>query len=133
MAEKPSPKPSRHRGRPRSAGSQRVADRLREAAERLLRQHSPLELTERRLAAEAGVDEAMIRYYFGGKDGLLLDLTLCHCDAIEEQIAALDGFGAQTPAVTRRIIAALVDAYHGKPWIMHIMISETTRRDSLIR
>lgn len=128
----PSP-PRRVRGRPRGAASARVTDQLLEATEQLLHDCSHLELTERRIAAEAGVDEAMIRYYFGGKDGLLLDLTLRHCDIIEAQISALDALDADTPAVTQKIIQALIEAYHGKPWIMRIMVSETTRKDSLIR
>lgn len=127
------PPPRRVRGRPRGAARLRVTEQLLQASERLLHECSHLELTERRIAAEAGVDEAMIRYYFGGKDGLLLDLTLRRCDEIEEQIAALDGYGGETPAVTQRIVQALIEAYHSKPWIMRIMVSETTRRDSLIR
>lgn len=125
--------PRRVRGRPRRDARIRVTEQLLEAAERLLKDCSHIELSERRIAAEAGVDEAMIRYYFGSKDGLLLDLTLRHCDEIEEQIAALDGYGSATPAVTQRIINALIEAYFSKPWIIRIMVLETTRKDSLIR
>lgn len=133
MSQNEPPLPRRVRGRPRGAASARVTDQLLEATDRLLHECSHLELTERRIATEAGVDEAMIRYYFGGKDGLLLDLILRYCDEIEEQIGALGSFGPETPAVTQKIIAALILAYYGKPWILRIMISESTRRDSLIR
>ena len=65
---------SRTKGRPDSAeGVGR--DALLEAAVQELRSATPESLTLAGVAARAGVHPALIRYYFGNKDGLLRDVA----------------------------------------------------------
>ena len=47
-------------------------------------------LTERKIAAAADTNEAMIHYYFDGKDGLLFALILRYYDEVAAKLNALD-------------------------------------------
>ncbi|WP_233146105.1 TetR/AcrR family transcriptional regulator [Pigmentiphaga sp. NML080357] len=67
-------------GRPRGAGrpvdSQSVGrDRIIECTVELLKRRTPEELTILEIAAEAGVNRALVRYYFGDLRGLLHEVT----------------------------------------------------------
>lgn len=125
-----SPAPKRPRGRPRSATKRQVIDKLLEAAELFLRDHSHVDLTERKIAEAAGVDDAMINYYFGGKDGLLFNVLVHQNNEIEKKLRALDTIDPGSPSVTRNIFEILIDAYYDKPWITKYAASEFTRNGS---
>jgi AcrR family transcriptional regulator len=81
-------KPRRGRGRPRS--SQAVAGRetIVAAARQLLDKVAPHQATISSIARQAGVDPALVRYYFKSRDTLLL--------AVIEDI--LNSWGASHPA-----------------------------------
>jgi len=81
-------KPRRGRGRPRS--SQAVAGReaIVAAARQLLDKVAPHQATISSIARQAGVDPALVRYYFKSRDTLLL--------AVIEDI--LNSWGAEHPA-----------------------------------
>lgn len=59
----------RGRGRPRKSARPK-GDDLMQAAKKLFLLHPYTEVTTRAVAVEAGVDCALIRYYFGNKEGL---------------------------------------------------------------
>lgn len=56
--------------------TQSTPDRLLAAAERLVVREGVRALTVRRIATEAGVNSALVRYHFGDMDGLLGQLAL---------------------------------------------------------
>jgi AcrR family transcriptional regulator len=60
------------RGRPPKELQRHVIEHLMEAAEAALMSKTAKEIKIRDIAAAAGVNEAMINYYFGGKDGLMV-------------------------------------------------------------
>jgi AcrR family transcriptional regulator len=62
------------RGRPSAHLQRHVFDDLIRATEDALDQKNAHEITVREISNAAGTSEAMIRYYFGGKEGLLLEL-----------------------------------------------------------
>lgn len=68
-------------------------DRLLSGAERLVVREGVRALTVRRIAAEAGVNSALVRYHFGDTDGLLAELALRNAaqlaDARTRLLAAL--------------------------------------------
>jgi AcrR family transcriptional regulator len=64
----------RGRGRPRKAIQGQVIQDLMTAAEFVLADKSAKEITLYDIASAADVDETMIHYYFGGKDGLMIAL-----------------------------------------------------------
>lgn len=123
----------RVRGRPRHSDSVPVADNLVAAADRLLRESSYIDLSERQIADAAGVDVAMIRYYFGSKEGLLVELLSREVEASSQRLQVLDTMDIHVPGVTRRIFALLAELYYSKPWVMGVMIAENTRKTSRIR
>jgi AcrR family transcriptional regulator len=121
------------RGRPRSAAKVPVVQRLLDATEALLRTHSHVDLTERKVAAAAGVDDRMIHYYFRDKDGLIFAVIARYCDAASTSLTALDTIDLMSETVTRDIYRVLINAYYAKPWIARIMASELAHEHSPIK
>jgi AcrR family transcriptional regulator len=121
------------RGRPRNAAQVPVVQRLLDATEELLRDHNHVELTERKIAADAGVDIRMIHYYFGDKDGLIFAVIARYCDAASVTLATLDAIIPTSESVTRQIYKVLVGAYYAKPWIARILASELAHGHSPIK
>ncbi len=62
----------RSKGRPVSGDNDVGRDRLLAAAETLLKTLPPARVTISRIAQEAGVDPALVRYYFGDRTRLLM-------------------------------------------------------------
>lgn len=123
----------RTRGRPRNAAKAQIVEQLIEAADSLLRDHNHHDLTEMRIAEEAGVDKRMIHYYFGDKDGLLFEVIARRGDEVMERLKALDRIDAASPHVTRQIVEILVDAHYAIPWVAKTMVSEAGRSGSTIK
>lgn len=73
MSKSGAPK-SHSRGRPPTRIRRDIVQDLMEAAEAVLATKSAREITIREIAQKAGADEAMIHYYFGGKDQLMISL-----------------------------------------------------------
>lgn len=76
------------RGRPQDPEVQQERKaKLIAAAHQLMKQRSVKNITIRELAAEAGMQSAMISYYFGSKEGLFLamleELSLQHFSALK--------------------------------------------------
>jgi AcrR family transcriptional regulator len=61
-------------GRPRSEGSSSTRDALLDAAEALMLDEGYAAVTSRRVAAKAGIDAALVYYYFGTMDDLCIAL-----------------------------------------------------------
>jgi TetR/AcrR family transcriptional regulator len=121
------------RGRPRGTGKAHVVERLLDVTEALLQESSHFDLTERRVAAAAGVDDRMIHYYFRDKDGLIFAVIERYCDSLSDSFAELDAIDPKSKGVTRQIYKILVDAYFTKSWIARILASELARNHSPIK
>jgi len=119
------------RGRPPSKRRNRVAESLLAAAERQLESAGLMQTTERTIAAEAGVNHAMIHYYFGGISGLLTALLQDLSDSISEEyrrLAADTGWFHERP--TRHLLQRLVTVYYAKPWLAKISVSQLAPEQS---
>jgi AcrR family transcriptional regulator len=119
------------RGRPPSQRRDRVVERLLAAAERQLESAGLSQTTERTIAAEAGVNHAMIHYYFGGMSGLLTALLQKLSDSISEEfrrLAADTAWFHERP--TRHLIQRLVAVYYAKPWLAKISVSQMAPEQS---
>lgn len=84
-------------------------DRLLHAAETLVVRDGVVALSVRRIAAEAGVNSALIRYYFGDTDGLLRELA--HRNAVlirDARTRLLDALDKRTAPDLVASIDALV-------------------------
>src|SRR2546429_4043277 len=64
----------RARGRPKGASAGQVRERLLGAARELFLRYGYRAVSSRQIGAAAGVNFAMIRYYFGGKPGLYREI-----------------------------------------------------------
>lgn len=133
MATRPSTTSKRGRGRPRADGKTSVVAKLIEAAETLLRECHHHELSERKIAAAAGTNEAMIHYYFGGKDGLLFEVMLRYYDDVIDKLKALETVDPRSPTATRDMFKIMKDAYYEKHWIARMVIAEFARGSSVFK
>src|ERR1700751_5415207 len=82
----------RGRGRPRSGTGGHVRERLLQAARELFLRYGYRAVSSRQIGAAAGVNFAMIRYYFGGKPGLYREILQA---LVAEQLRALDAASAE--------------------------------------
>lgn len=121
------------RGRPRNKAQKPVHERLLEATELLLRDHTHFELTERKIVTAAGTKDAMIHYYFGDKDGLLFDVIVRYYDDVMARLKALDTLDPALDHITYDIFRILIDAYYARPWITRMALSEFARGRSAIK
>lgn len=126
------PTSKRTRGRPRSDTKGQVIEKLLEATELFLRDNSHFDLTERKIASVAGVNDAMINYYFGGKDKLLFEIITHQMNELERKLRVLDTIKLESKSITRDIFKILINTYYDKPWIAKFAVSEFGRRGSAI-
>jgi AcrR family transcriptional regulator len=89
----------------------------------------------RDLAQQANINPAMIRYYFGSKDGLIIELLHSYFRKLNEGLSALR---AMPDAVIRAdptyyLIRTIVSHYAAMPALNSIVATELRRKDSRIR
>ena len=103
------PKPKRGQGRPVSGTNDVGRERLLVATEKLLRTLPPARVTISRIAQEADVDPALVRYYFGNRAALLVavvDRVTAHPNrSVQADIKPADALSqniAQTVQLVRR-------------------------------
>lgn len=71
--------PSGRKGRPRKDDDRAAArERLLDAAHELMCERGTIDVPVNEIAIRTGLNVALINYYFGGKDGLLLHLAMRH-------------------------------------------------------
>ncbi|QCI95760.1 TetR/AcrR family transcriptional regulator [Novosphingobium sp. EMRT-2] len=70
-----SKQPRRGKGRPVGSGDGVGKETLIAATKKLLQELTPAQVTIAAIAREAGADPALVRYYFGSREALLLEVT----------------------------------------------------------
>jgi AcrR family transcriptional regulator len=121
------------RGRPSDAVRRDIVQDLMDAAEVALARKSAKELTLREIAAIAGTDDTMIRYYFGGKDGLLMSLirdTMKSAPYRKSNEIILDCIQRKT---VHPLVSTLASHFYSRPNLIKMMILEISQEDSNIR
>lgn len=93
-AESPPRKPAATRGRPpKSAKGPDLREKILDAAEGLFARHGFYGVTTRQVAFEAGVDVALIHYYFGAKIGLFDAVFLRRAEILNKvRLDSLDAY-----------------------------------------
>jgi len=100
------------RGRPSKGTGVDLKQTILDAAEGLFARHGFYGVTTRQVAAEAGVDTALIHYYFGAKRELFDAVFLRRAEILNaERLASMDAYekahaGAMT---TKGVIAAFIE------------------------
>jgi AcrR family transcriptional regulator len=92
--------PTAKRGRPpkaKAAGTADTRDLILDAAEDLFSKHGFYGVTIREVAREAGVDTALVHYYFGAKRGLFDAVFLRRAEVWNnERVDAINRYAAET-------------------------------------
>ncbi len=111
----------RRAGRPRAGSAGNVRERLLQAARELFLRYGYRAVSSRQIGTAAGVNFAMIRYYFGGKPGLYREILQ---GALPAQLqgfqAQADGGAAQLPDILENIVRV----WAANPWIAGFVLRE---------
>lgn len=123
-------KPAPSLGRPSGGDSERVRAELLQAARNLFLANEFKAVSVRQIAAAAGVNGAMVNYYFGGKQGLYLAMVEELLQRLQDSLADM-GTGADMS------IAAFSTQYcrllAENPWWPNFMVREVLFSDGAIR
>lgn len=125
---------SRRRGRPKGGSSGEVHDALLAAFGECLEEKAHSEITIKEVADRAGTSQEMVRYYFGGKDGLITAFIRERSESFMERLRDLERDILDMPGnPTRNLFATLVDLYLGNRLVYRISTSEFLKTKSAIR
>jgi TetR/AcrR family transcriptional regulator len=111
----------RGRGRPRAGSAGKVRERLLQAARELFLRYGYRAVSSRQIGAAAGVNFAMIRYYFGGKPGLYREIL--H-RLLPAELADLESWGDGGGGQLADILANIVRVWAANPWIAGFVLRE---------
>jgi AcrR family transcriptional regulator len=122
------------RGRPRADAGRHVSSALLDAAESALRLKGHGELTSREIASLACTNQAMIKYYFDGKEGLFSTLIEI---ALNRVVADLQQFERDLGNVpgnpTKSLITLLTHHYFSAAPLYKVLMNELRNDNSSIR
>jgi AcrR family transcriptional regulator len=123
--------PPRRRGRPPNAADSRVREALLDSARTLFLRYGFRAVSSRQIAAAAGVNPAMIHYYFGDKEGLYRAMYEAAAMPVFSRVAAMftDPGSVDVEGLARtqmRMLAA-------NPWIPGLIVREVLASDGSFR
>ena len=110
----------RGRGRPKGASAGQVRERLLAAARELFLRYGYRAVSSRQIGAAAGVNFAMIRYYFGGKPGLYREILQ---GVLPAPIAGALQMGGSPPKLAD-ILSNITRVWAANPWIAGFVLRE---------
>jgi len=110
----------RARGRPKGASAGQVRERLLGAARELFLRYGYRAVSSRQIGAAAGVNFAMIRYYFGGKPGLYREILQ---GVLPAPIAGALQMGGSPPKLAD-ILSNITRVWAANPWIAGFVLRE---------
>jgi AcrR family transcriptional regulator len=121
----------RGRGRPAAANAEDVREKLLGAARELFPRYGYRAVSSRQIGAAAGVNFAMIRYYFGGKPGLYREMLQ---GVLQPARASLDAMTASNvPVRLGDVLANITRSWAGNPWIAGFVVREVLAPDGPMR
>jgi TetR/AcrR family transcriptional regulator len=117
------PRRRRGRGRPRGASAGNVRERLLAAARELFLRYGYRAVSSRQIGAAAGVNFAMIRYYFGGKPGLYREILQ---SVLPPEVAALLGAPQESGREMKlaNVLNHMTRVWAANPWIAGFVLRE---------
>ena len=111
----------RGRGRPRAASAGNVRERLLHAARELFLRYGYRAVSSRQIGAAAGVNFAMIRYYFGGKPGLYREILQ---GLLPPQLHEFEAWAEAGGAALPEILSNMVGMWAANPWVAGFVLRE---------
>jgi TetR/AcrR family transcriptional regulator len=112
----------RGRGRPRGASAGNVRERLLTTARELFVRYGYRAVSSRQIGAAAGVNFAMIRYYFGGKPGLYREVLHGLLPAELTELGGLAERGGGPRLAD--ILGNITRLWAANPWIAGFVLRE---------
>lgn len=122
---------ARRVGRPPSSADAQVREALLAAARSLFLRYGFRAVSSRQVAAAAGVNPAMIHYYFDGKEGLYRAMLE---SAIAPVLARLQGMlGDPQSADLEVLVRTYMGVLAANPWIPGLVVREVLTPDGSFR
>lgn len=114
------------RGRPaKPQADQAVRQALLNAGGACFTEKSYRSVTIRQLADAANTTSAMIRYYFGSKEGLLAEMIEAVAqENIKNLPVKVQQANASLPAVLDLLVSNLVHTHYANPWLARLLVDE---------
>lgn len=129
--------PPKPRGRPQGAAakSQPAADteqRILEAARRVFVKRGTAGARMQEIAAEAGVNQALLHYYFGSKDQLAERVFLEAAGTLMRALAPVVSATATLEETLQQFIGGYIDTVRQSPFIPAYMLAEAHQQPERI-
>ncbi len=95
---------------------------LLEAASEIMRSGDTIDLSLSELSAKAGLNSALVKYYFGNKNGLMLALLERDMSRIVHDLAALANKDMPAEDKVRLHIGKAIDTYYDYPYLNRLLM-----------
>jgi AcrR family transcriptional regulator len=125
------PSPRRRRGRPKSGEADDVREKILTAARDLFMRYGYRAVSSRQIGAAAGVNFAMIRYYFGGKPGLYREILNGVIQPVRATFEAMAA--AREPVQISDLLSEMVRTWAQNPWMAGFVVREVLAPDGPMR
>src|SRR5580704_12073711 len=121
----------RGRGRPNAGEAEDVRKKLLDAARDLFPRYGYRGVSSRQIGAAAGVNFAMIRYYFGGKPGLYREMLQ---GVLQPARSTLDEMSAAHSAPSLAdVLENMTRSWAANPWVAGFVVREVLAPDGPMR
>jgi AcrR family transcriptional regulator len=105
-------------------------ERLLDTASRLMSDRHSIDVSLSEIARHSGLNSALVKYYFGNKDGLLLALVQREAAAALRGLEELLRLDLSPTEKLRRHIAGIVNKFFRTPYLNRLLHSLLDERDS---
>lgn len=108
-------------------GAPATRDLLMQAAGELMIERGSVDISLSDIAQRSGLNSALVKYYFGGKNGLLLELLRTVLGPPMAELAPLLDMPMSAPEKLRIHISGVVNSYFKYPYVnrlMHYLLAE---------
>ncbi|MEY4574222.1 MAG: hypothetical protein RL251_344 [Pseudomonadota bacterium] len=100
----------------------KARDQLIEAASQIMREGDTIDLSLSELSLRAGLNSALVKYYFGNKNGLMLALLDRDMGNIVFSLGALLAKDMPPEEKLRIHIGAVIDTYYAFPYLNRLLM-----------
>jgi TetR/AcrR family transcriptional regulator len=102
--------------------SANAREQLLHAASQIMRDGDTIDLSLSELSLRAGLNSALVKYYFGNKSGLMLALLDRDMGNIVNDLGALIAKDMDPQEKLRRHIGAVIDTYYAFPYLNRLLM-----------